>query len=601
MNKLLLLIPIAVCPFLGQDCHEEPGALVEVSATAIVGVLLDDLPAGPTREAVAAEVLAQTDAFWEARAIRQVQFGHYYRGTYTRYFYIDTGTGDTGPVVPTGQIPYPPEETWTITLTGTATRSTIDGHDYITVPYVFDGTLLTSKGSPELSVKTLGTIGGSYTEPEVWPIDPLLVFQRTGNACVDEVEYPPGSYDPEGGWRFYDWTCTNDGTTPWCHIEPAETDCLTALDTYVGKIDVGMTFTRVPWNKATADAVRVDTPTVEGADLVVREDMLAENRIRYRYIPAGSCELEELCVDAPGWRKLLEFSSQNQNIGATDLHLGPVQKIVDDGRNLYHLSECHGHYHLQNYGFYSFTTPDGLVSLGHKQGFALESTNRLSNNEATPMNQFYDIASYQGIAAGHADLYQQGIPCQWVDVTAVDTSAGEVTGTLLSIANPDGLLCEGTETIDTGGNITAWEMTSVLDENGDPIQRPVCDTSKSPGAELNNEGSVEAVVPVNGDGFVTKACVGGEVGPLRDCGLTYVDSFDCTAGSTVTYVGSSTAVLPVTRICQRSEALGGTACMFHEAVSQDIATTVTFECPPMLDSTTGAGGYSVYVGDGGVL
>lgn len=582
------------------DCHPTTpaGGLVRASIDTSVGVLLDDLPAGPVRESVASAVISESDDFWLDRARAQLNLGHYYRGTFERYFYFDTGNA----AEPKGQIPFPPAELWQVTLTGAPIRTTIDGHDYVTVAYHFESTILTSKDSPGLSVLSLGTIGGTYDEPEVWPVDPTLVFQHTGNACVDELEYPPGSWDAGNADKFYDWTCMGDadGSTPWCHIDPADENCVDSLDAHVGKYDVNVHFERLKWNKKTADAARVDIATANGADLVVRTDVLAEHRIRYHWIEPDSCEVIEGCYDVGatgGWVRVLELSSQNQNIGRAPLHMGSVQKTIDEGRNLYEFSECHGHNHLHDYGLFTFEDGSGNVLASRKQGFALESTNRNSNNEWTPWNNNYDNAAYQGIEAGHADLYQIGIPCQGVDVTTIDVSSGPVVGTITSTVNPEALMCEGLPHVDANGDVDQWEATSVLDDEGNVIQRPVCDHSGTPGWDLNNTGEVPATIPVAGEGVITEACVDGEIGPFRDCGLTYAGSFDCVAGAETTHQSVSSASLPVTRICERSAALGGTSCMYLEATAQESADSVTFTCPAQRDSATGAGGYSVYVGD----
>lgn len=55
----------------------------------------------------------------------------------------------------------------------------------------------------------------------------------------------------------------------------------------------------------------------------------------------------------------------------------------------------------------------------------------------------------------------------------------------------------------------------------------------------------------------------------------------------------------VLRICERSEVLGvGVSCTFPDSVFNEVVDGngkfVSFACPAVRDSTTGAGGYSVY-------
>ena len=40
--------------------------------------------------------------------------------------------------------------------------------------------------------------------------------------------------------------------------------------------------------------------------------------------PADSCALQEACVGASGWRRLLQFDATVHNVGAEALHIGPV-------------------------------------------------------------------------------------------------------------------------------------------------------------------------------------------------------------------------------------------------------------------------------------
>src|SRR5689334_6386014 len=65
------------------------GALVKMQMTSNVGVVLDDIPAGPLREAAAANALAQPAQFWHDRALRQVRLTYYrlvFRGQYYSSF-----------------------------------------------------------------------------------------------------------------------------------------------------------------------------------------------------------------------------------------------------------------------------------------------------------------------------------------------------------------------------------------------------------------------------------------------------------------------------------------------------------------------------------
>ena len=50
--------------------------------------------------------------------------------------------------------------------------------------------LLSDFESPAVSEPQLRQVGGAWNEPYVLPIDPELLFQRTGYACMDEDSFP---------------------------------------------------------------------------------------------------------------------------------------------------------------------------------------------------------------------------------------------------------------------------------------------------------------------------------------------------------------------------------------------------------------------------
>src|SRR5262249_60092471 len=116
------------------------------------------------------------------------------------------------------------------------------------------------------------------------PLDPSLLFQRTGRACYDEYGYPRGSIDPGGeAWYFYDDTCIAKNAEPldstdfacnYCHCSfPRPTlDCVDALALKGGLVQPTFIFTRLPWSSTVADSYRLPRdlppPVRGGADLV---------------------------------------------------------------------------------------------------------------------------------------------------------------------------------------------------------------------------------------------------------------------------------------------------------------------------------------------
>lgn len=584
---------------LGTDASTAPGSLVEVGASSTVGVLLDEFPAG-IRDRVAAELIAMPSAFWIERAKQQLHLTDL-RLIYRSGYYTEEENKNA--------LPLPPESQWTIALAEAGpTRMTVDDHDLVAVSYEFSATLLSDEASPGISEPALGTVGGTWDEEFVFPIDPTLLLQRTGYACMDEDQFPPESVDAENAYQYYDDYCEVESPAePGCHhtFFPEES-CVDAVTRVIGHIGATVHFERVAWNAATADAVRSGEVTnAESADMKVvttGRQSLSNNRIIYKYIPADHCSVVESCVGGSGWRRLVEFDSMDHNVGGLPLEIGPVDYFVEGlgseliMNNVYTYSACHNHYHFQYYGdFYFGDSADGAI---HKNGFCLETTSRLSNHEGSPLHTDYDCSN-QGVEAGWGDLYAAGLTCNWIDVTGVDTSDGAVTDDLTFHSNPDGFLCEGSLTLDMSGN-QVWEDTTFTTSEGDPVRRPACDEAAN--TEENDLASVPLTVPQVG-GMMSSACTSDQtMGPNRNCGFTMTPgAVACTPGEVVHLECTSSDSTPqVVRFCETSHVLAtGVDCSHQDALANVVtsaaATDVFFECPAMRDVNEPGGQYAMYV------
>jgi hypothetical protein len=128
-------------------------------------------------------------------------------------------------------------------------------------------------------------------------------------------------------------------------------------------------------------------------------------------VAADSCLLLEGCVDGTGWRTIMRFDTVTPNIGSDDLALGVPANEPD----VFHYSDCHEHYHFDEYAHYELSDGDGLVATGHKQAFCLI--------DLFPWAWEGEMGTYdcgnQGISRGWSDIYQSDLPCQWIDVTDV--------------------------------------------------------------------------------------------------------------------------------------------------------------------------------------
>lgn len=160
-------------------------------------------------------------------------------------------------------------------------------------------------------------------------------------------------------------------------------------------------------------------------DITIDSDILASNaQFARMYFPPGSCEIAEGCVEAPGWRTVLMFTTFTPNTGTADLNLGS-NMLPDGGTNdNFEYSTCHMHYHFQGYAEYSLLNTDGTVAAqGHKQSFCVEDLEQVDDSpdiSRTPRFGNCGFAgSEQGIQRGWADDYYPDLPCQWIDVTDV--------------------------------------------------------------------------------------------------------------------------------------------------------------------------------------
>lgn len=598
---------------IGGGVADGGDILQVVSNVVRVGFLLDEYAPYGMADLVAADVLQKSDAWWEVRARKQLGFT-LYKLQFMSSFY--KGTQQM-------MLPSDPAAI-KITFTAKAKRHSHQGHDVISRPYSVNTFIVAQKDTAALASPNLASIGGQFTVTWELPMDPYLLYQRSGYACADEDQFPHNSLDAEAAEIYYDDTCTAGPAVPpsqeclfentGCHCTfGADYDCPTALQMFVGRVHMSLAFTRVAWDEDTAAAVESLNSyqvrdSVQGADLVGHEGGMKHNWIVYRYFATGSCESLECIVGGSGWRRLLIFDSIHVNIGRKEVAIGKIAYKAGDAssfnqlalHNMYYWDPCHQHPHFSQYCNYQYNG----AALGHKQGFCIQSTNRIVNSRDVSLVSPYQNCSLQGVSVGWADNYNGGIPCQWVDVTG---SLAPVIANLTMIGNPSAWLCEGIVSYNSDGS-PQWQPTGSLTNHppypvaGLPIDIYQCTTTA--GALKNNIDDVPVALPKPGDGLITSSCGDQMFGPSRDCGFTQIAGQQlrfCTPGITINLQCFASGIFPqILRVCESSTVLqSGTACRYNDTftlanVVLAPSAPVRFTCPAARDSQETGGLYSFY-------
>jgi len=148
-----------------------------------------------------------------------------------------------------------------------------------------------------------------------------------------------------------------------------------------------------------------------GPDLMIDEPAII-NSLQMRTETATNCMVVEGCMNGYGDRTVLAFDTHITNIGATDYYIG--NPTNNPGQ--FTFGNCHGHAHYEGYAEYVLYTPDGTeIPIGQKNGFCVLDLE--CNNGG---NAQYGCGN-MGISVGCGDIYNNGLDCQWIDVTDVDT------------------------------------------------------------------------------------------------------------------------------------------------------------------------------------
>ena len=172
---------------------------------------------------------------------------------------------------------------------------------------------------------------------------------------------------------------------------------------------------------APVDAAPVDAPPDAPIDApwlpdlaLVAAEMDGTTVITNTSFAPTDCEVVEGCIDTAGSRRLLRFATVTENRGRVALDLGPTPPAgVSSG--IFVWSPCHMHHHVAGYADYELRDGTGVIVHGRKQAFCLEDDEQVE--PLGPSHNFH--CTMQGISPGWADVYGNGLPCQWLDITNV--------------------------------------------------------------------------------------------------------------------------------------------------------------------------------------
>ncbi|KAJ3016162.1 hypothetical protein HKX48_004184 [Thoreauomyces humboldtii] len=237
------------------------------------------------------------------------------------------------------------------------------------------------------------------------------------------------------------------------------------------------------------------------------------------------CLVNEGCLAGNGTRTILRFGSMVHNIGNGDAYLGrPPANRTDPNNPVYwHWDTCHEHWHFTAYANYKLLSADRsrVILLGHKNGFCLEDLGCTNPNT----DPYYNCMN-QGISVGCYDLYDETLPCQWIDVTDLHLEPGytpQTEYTLEVAINEQGFFPES----NTNNNVaTASVIIANVPAYTGPTLAQVRNMGAPNGPGLANSGTGGALTGLGGPfgtGFPGgAAAMGGDGTGAEEYGLALV-------------------------------------------------------------------------------
>jgi hypothetical protein len=167
----------------------------------------------------------------------------------------------------------------------------------------------------------------------------------------------------------------------------------------------------------------------DGPDLMPWADALRPY-VSTEAFDEASCEVQEGLIGA-GERRLLRYSTEVRNIGSVDMVMPDPE-----GNPFFEFHPCHGHYHFKGFASSRLLDLEGSeLRTGMKVSFCLLDSIRWERGARA--GRRYNCGT-QGIQAGWGDVYDSGLPGQWIEIG--DLPPGDYQ--LELAVNPDGILAE---------------------------------------------------------------------------------------------------------------------------------------------------------------
>jgi len=133
---------------------------------------------------------------------------------------------------------------------------------------------------------------------------------------------------------------------------------------------------------------------------------------------ADACAVEEGCLRGVGNRYIIRFTTHIKNTGNQDYYIGETPPTPSTPSDQFMWDPCHNHWHYRGYAEYIlFDEMGNQVPIGSKNGFCVLDL------ECSDGGSAQYGCNNMGISAGCGDIYDSGLPCQWVDIT--DLPAGQ--------------------------------------------------------------------------------------------------------------------------------------------------------------------------------